>query len=121
MQLLAITEITKLGQLNLAEELTLRRVANTRDVYLYAVVIPRDADRVFFLAKPELNDQVMDDAIISATPFPERLPKIRAYLEQFKPLLEPVTRSRNERRRWWSLHRPRAEVVGPASFQCQGP
>lgn len=112
-QLMTSTDVAKLGPLNDAEELTLRRVANTRDVYPYATVIPVDADRVIYLAKTDNLDQASDEAIISATPFPEGLPKLKAYLEQFKPLLESVTKSRKERRPWWSLHRARADVVGP--------
>jgi type I restriction-modification system DNA methylase subunit len=115
-QLLSHAEVIALGQLNENEELTLRRVANTRDVYPYAVVIPADADRILYLSKPDGSASTSDDAIISATSFPDGLPKLKAYLEHFKPLLETVTKDRNERRPWWSLHRPRVDIVGaPAS------
>jgi hypothetical protein len=110
-QLLKAEEVAALGSLTTAEQDTLRKVINTRDVYPYAAITPGNADSVIYLAAPDSQDPNVSDNNIINTPFPADLPAIEQHLTRFKALLSSKTVSRGERRPWWSLHRPRPKVL----------
>ena len=115
-QLLKPAEVTSLGSLNETEKTIIRQVVNTRDVYPYATVLPDDASSVIYLAKStDIDRRLTDEQVITGTPFPPDIPAIEQYLNRFRTLLEYKTRDRNERRPWWTLHRPRANVVGDSA------
>lgn len=115
-QLLTKNEVDQLGSLSELERSVVRHVVNTRDVYPYAVVLPQDPTSVLYLAKPDvIDDTLSDEQVITGIAFPDGLPKIVAHLTRFRRLLEHKTRERGERRPWWTLHRPRANVVGDAT------
>lgn len=120
-QLLTTDEVSRLGTLTQAEKSVIRRVVNTRDVYPYAVVVPDRTTSIVYLTKPDGIDQdLSDDQVIGGTPFPPGLPNVGAHLTRFRAILETKTRDRHERRPWWTLHRPRPEVVGDASADATG-
>jgi N-6 DNA Methylase len=108
-QLLTADEVNKLGALNEAEEKVLRRVVNTRDIYPYAVVLPDDPDRIIFLAKPQDIDEHLTDEQVVGSPFPQGMPTLESHISQFRSILEVKTSSHNERRPWWTIHRPRVD------------
>lgn len=113
-QLLTPSEVANLGRLTKKEESVIRLQINTKDVYPYAVVVPTDAPSVVYLAKPDnLNAELSDDQV-RATSVPDGLPNIGRHLKRFRSLLQAKTESYGERRPWWSLHRPRYEIVGDA-------
>ncbi|MBT1598489.1 N-6 DNA methylase [Curtobacterium flaccumfaciens] len=109
-QLLSQDEVLALGQLNTDEDAALRRWVNTRDIYPYAVVLPTRGPRVVYLPKPAVPSPLGTDPV-SGVQFPAGLPKLQSRMELFRPFLEANTRSKNERRPWWSLHRARANVI----------
>lgn len=120
-QLLKPAEVASLGALTEPEKKVVRPVINTRDVYPYATVLPDDAPSIIYLAKPEgLDSELTDEQIITGTAFPSGLPKVESHLNTFRTLLEHKTRDRNERRPWWTLHRPRANVVGDSTGDADG-
>jgi hypothetical protein len=120
-QLLSTPEVDALGPLNTAEQRVVRKVVNTRDVYPYAVVLPNEGTNVLYLAKTDGYDEnLSDEQVITGSAFPGGLPRIEAHLTQYRALLEHKTRDRGERRPWWTLHRPRANVVGDASVDQTG-
>lgn len=111
-QLLTAEEVSGLGPLNETEKGVIRRVVNTKDIYPYACVLPETGTSHIYLAKTvKPNSDLSDDAVVR-TEFPPGMPRIQAYLEQFRPVLEYKTNDRKERRPWWTLHRPRYDVVG---------
>lgn len=115
-QLLTSDDVSRLGELNDAERRVLRPVLNTRDVFPYAGVLPADADRVVYLAKPsDMDPGSPPDADEIDARFPTGFPAIQRHLEQFRPVLEHATRDRGESRPWWTLHRPRYKIIGPGS------
>lgn len=118
-QLLSVDEVEGLGELNAEEQQVLRTWVNTRDIYPYAVVPPEDSSRVIYLAKPNESGG-SDSEVVTATPFPTGLPNIEARLGYFREFLSNNTRAKNERRPWWSLHRPRSEVVGDGNLDFNG-
>ena len=76
---------------------------------------------VVYLPKPEgVEWTLTDEQVLTATPFPNGIPKIEASLTKFRSLLEAKARGWNERRPWWSLHRARHEVVGDAGVTASG-
>jgi type I restriction-modification system DNA methylase subunit len=113
-QLLKRSEVSGLGNLNDEERKVLRKVINTKDVYPYAAIIADDADSVIYLPKPTIAVGADRDTV-RAHPFPPGLPALRAHLERFQPVLLDATVSRNENRPWWTLHRPRTNVLGVTS------
>jgi N-6 DNA Methylase len=114
-QLLRSSELKALGRLNPDEARVMRPVVNTRDVYPYATVLPDEPDHVMYLVKPSSlgADTPMAQAV--ATAFPAGLPTLERHLERFQPVLTRATTDRNERRPWWSLHRPRFNIIGGGS------
>lgn len=119
-QLLSATEVAHLGTLNDAEKKTLRTWVNTRDIYPYAVVVPNDAASVIYLPKPDGVALGAGIDPVSGITFPAGLPAIEKRLNNFRSFLEDNTRSKGERRPWWSLHRARADVVGDAAPDAHG-
>lgn len=120
-QLLTAKEVAGLGQLNDAEQKVVRRVINTKDVYPYACVIPDGATSVIYLSRSVRADSATStETVVKTTPFPSGLPAVEAYLSQFRAVLEAKTMDRNERRPWWTLHRPRPDVVGDSSAGADG-
>ena len=120
-QLLTADEVTRLGVLNPAEREAVRAVVNTKDVYPYAVVMPDDQTSIVYLPKPGgLVPSLSDEQVVTGTAFPPGMPHLEAHLTQYRTLLEHKTRDRGERRPWWSLHRPRADVVGDAAGDGTG-
>ncbi len=111
-QLLSPTEVDDLGVLNAAEDRVLRPVVNTRHVFPYAAVLPSDPDSVIYLKKPSDLDARTPIREAVTTPFPDGLPSIERHLERFQAILEKATEDRGERRPWWTLHRPRFDVIG---------
>jgi N-6 DNA Methylase len=114
-QLLTSAEVASLGPLSDAERRTLRCVINTKGVYPYAAVIEADPDHVIYLWKPEAITRETGMVEAQEWPLPKEIPTLTSYLEQFRPILLEATRSRKERRPWWTLHRPRFDVIGPGS------
>ena len=114
-QLLKPREVLALGPLNDRERRTLRPVVNTKDVYPYATVLPSEPDHVVYLAKPDdiTRDTRAEEAV--HWEFPDGLPHLREHLERYRPVLEHATAQRGEKRPWWTLHRPRADVLGPGA------
>lgn len=110
LQLLSAAEVDRLGPLSDAERFHVRPHLNTADVLPYAAVLPNSPDSILYFARPADAAGVGRDAA-RALPFPAGLPRLEGYLHQFKPLLEAKVRQRNESRPWWTLHRPRAELV----------
>lgn len=120
-QLLTAAEVRRLGPLNEHEKAAVRAVANTKDVYPYAVVLPADPTSVVYLAKPDsLAASLSDEQVVGGTPFPPGMPALQRHLTRFRPILEHKTVDRGERRPWWALHRPRADVVGDATGDGTG-
>ncbi|WP_454151215.1 HsdM family class I SAM-dependent methyltransferase [Microbacterium lacticum] len=119
-QLLSAPEVAALGTLNPDEESVLRTWINTRDIYPYAVVTPDDASSVIYLPKPPANGHAASADPVTGIPFPVGLPKIEARLAHFREYLIGNTRNKGESRPWWSLHRPRPEVVGDANVDVHG-
>ncbi len=95
-----------------AEELALRPVLETADVYPYAAICRNDATRYIYLRYDNLAiaPGLTDDQVL-ALGFPPSFPALEAHLARFRPLLEEVVRGYRARRPWWSVHRSRAEVV----------
>lgn len=115
-QLLTQAEVSELRPLTETETRALRLVINTKDVYPYAVVPPRDAAYVVYLPKPEVIDpRLHDDQVRSGLPFPADMPNLESHLSKFRPILESKARTWGERRPWWSLHRARTEIVDSAN------
>jgi len=120
-QLLRRSEVERIGLMNDAERAVIRRVVNTKDVYPYAVVVPLDAAGVVYLPKPAaINEHWSDEQVVTGVPFPVGLPHLEAHMRPFRSLLEHKTRARAERRPWWTLHRPREDVLGDASADGSG-
>lgn len=120
-QLLTPSEVARLEPLNDRERASVRAVVNTKDIFPYAVVFPEDHTSVIYLAKPDgIEPTLSDEQVIAGTPFPDDMPTLQKHLSRFRPLLEQKTRDRGERRPWWSLHRPRADVLGDASGDGNG-
>lgn len=120
-QLLTASEVRRLGSLNDQEKAAVRAVVNTKDVYPYAVVLPADPTSVLYLAKPDsVTASLSDEQVVGGTPFPAGMPALQRHLGRFRPVLEHKTTDRGERRPWWALHRPRADVVGDATGDGSG-
>ncbi len=120
-QLLTAEEVAALGTLTRAEKDAVRRIVNTRDVYPYAAVVPDDAARVIYLARPDVTDRdLTNEQVLTGTPFPSGMPNLEEHLTRFKPLLEAKARGWAERRPWWSVHRARADIVGDAGATPSG-
>lgn len=114
-QLLDPAEVSALGTLTAEERAILRPWVNTKDVFPYACVLPDDVNSVIYLAKPaHISEELTDVQVVADTPFPSNMPSIAARMLHFRQLLERATTSRGERRPWWTLHRPRADVLGIA-------
>lgn len=109
-QMLTPAEVSGLGQLNEAERAHLHPVINTKDIYPYAVIVPDDANSIVFFDKPTIPPE-WDADVVVGMPFPAGLPRLKAHLETFRPILESKTRSHGEKRPWWTLHRPRVVPV----------
>ncbi len=97
------SEVAALGQLNQTESDHLKLFVNTADVFPYATLEPTTPNVIVYLPAP--------DGSMPGSPFPEGLPRIQQHLTRFKPLLENKVSEYGEDRPWWSLHRPRQEVV----------
>jgi hypothetical protein len=120
-QLLKPSEVAQLGPLNEKEQTIIRPVVNTRDVYPYATVLPDDASSIIYLSKPaDIDPELSDEQAITGTPFPSGIPAIERHLNRFRALLEYKTRDRHERRPWWTLHRPRVNVVADSEADETG-
>ena len=121
-QLLTQHEVQALGTLTEAERHLVRRWINTRNaMFPYAVVLPDDCDSVIYLAKAadEQTPGLTAEQVVRTTPFPDGHPHLQTHLLRFRSVLE-ATLSHNERRPWWTLHRPRTNVVGDASPDAEG-
>lgn len=103
-------EVSALGQLAQKERTLLRLVVNTRDVYPYAAVPPQPGPVLLYLAAPP-RDVTLTDRQIRELPFPDNMPAIEDHLTTFRGLLAQKVNSYNERRPWWSIHRPRPEIA----------
>jgi N-6 DNA Methylase len=116
-QLLTSGEVAALGDLNETERGLLRPVVNTKDVYPYAAVLPDAPTYVIYLRKP---DGIRSDEPLSVAQgiaLPHGIPRLGAHLETFKAILQAAVVNRRERRPWWTLHRPRFDVIGPGSSE----
>jgi hypothetical protein len=101
--LLTDEEYRALGRLGDAEEEVLKVFVNTQDVLPYAAVVGRSPMRLIYLPAPASGG--------GSAPFPARMPSLQRHLLLFRPLLEAKTERYGEDRPWWSLHRPRSQIV----------
>jgi hypothetical protein len=102
-----------LGALNPGEQELIRPVINSKDLLPYAAVLPPDPERMIYLARPpELRG--LPQAQMRNVAFPAGLPNIERHLTQFRPYLEDRIDRYNDRRPWWTIHRPRERTVNRA-------
>jgi hypothetical protein len=102
-------EIRALGSLNRKERQLPRRTVNTTNVYPYTAVLPDDADQLLYLPAPPREPHSTTEELQRLS-FPSGMPHIEQHLRQFEPVLMAKVRAYNERRPWWSLHRPRPRI-----------
>ena len=98
-----------LGSLTAKERALLRAVVNTKDVYPYAAVPPRPGPVLLYIAAPP-RDRALTDRQLRELPFPDGMPALEDHLTTFRGLLSQKVNAYNERRPWWSIHRPRPEI-----------
>jgi len=96
-------ETQALGTLTPTETAALRAFVNTTDVLPYAAVPDPHGDRLLYLAAA--NGDTRESG------FPKDMPAFRRHLELFRPVLDRKVEQYGEDRPWWSLHRPRPEIV----------
>lgn len=113
--ILSPAEVVALGRLSAEEKRAVRPLVNTTDVFPYAAVLPSAAPWIIYLRKDDHNDPDLTAQQVVDTPFPLGMPHLQTHLQHFQSLLAFKTLDRHERRPWWSLHRPRAEVVDQAA------
>jgi len=100
-------ETQGLGSLTEAERSALRVFVNTADVLPYAAVPAAGGNRLLYLAAADRNGR--------QAAFPQGMPAFQRHLSQFRPLLDRKVDQYGEDRPWWSLHRPRPEIVARAA------
>ena len=88
---------------------------NTKDVYPYATIVESRPTYVIYLVKPNQIERDTNLERAQSWPLPPGIPVLARHLERFKPILEKATADRKERRPWWTLHRPRFDVIGSGS------
>jgi len=109
---LSSEEVSALGHLNTAEVKALRWVVNTADVLPYAAIVSGDADRMIYLPKPNEDEVRLDIGAVQNQGLPTTsMPALSAHLLPFRSFLLQKVETWGERRPWWTLHRPREEVV----------
>lgn len=100
-------ETRALGTLTPTETSALRTFVNTVDVLPYAAVPPPDGDRLLYL--PAADGDTRQSC------FPQDMPAFHRHLQRFRPLLDRKVEQYGEDRPWWSLHRPRHEILARAT------
>jgi hypothetical protein len=107
---LTSAELARMGTLSEAEVARVRPIINTADVYPYAALQDSAAASLLYMDAPERVAGTPIEALHEAA-FPAGYPRLQAHLTQFRSLLVEKVRSYGERRPWWSIHRPRREIL----------
>lgn len=77
----------------------IKPVVNTRHIYPYASVLPKEHEWLIWL--PYRGRQA----------FPTNMPHLKAHLQSYKSLLEAKLAQYHATRPWWSVHNPRTDFV----------
>lgn len=109
---LAPQEVADFESLTTEERNLLRTVVNTRDLFPYAAIPAESAPQLIYLEPPEIGEQDRGPHVLHRD-FPEELPHFKQHLERFRSLLERKVReySEDDRRPWWSIHRPKPQIM----------
>lgn len=102
-------EVDSLGNLNAGERSVLLPVVNTCDVLPYACCLPDSPPVLLNLVAPP-REPGLSMLQAQSLPFPDGHPNLERHLDHYRPVLEAKLRGYDERRPWWSIHRPRPDI-----------